>query len=188
MIVHHPKLRDEIRQVIEGVDASQLRTKVSKERTIAGRRLYSPIEMNKAFKAGFTELGWQERRQQFWVTSDSIVTQSIYEASPDDQKVAIENAGLQPITSYNQTDFVKDRISVEVQFGKYAFVAHDIFVKHQAFFTANAIDIAIEIVPMKELEAQMSSGVPYYERDLMNLVRNGRGIPNFPLVLIGIAP
>ena len=34
--------------------------------------------------------------------------------------------------SYNQTDFVKDRVAVEVQFGKYAFVAHDLFVKHSA--------------------------------------------------------
>lgn len=35
--------------------------------------------------------------------------------------------------SYNQTDFVKDRIAIEVQFGKYSFVAYDLFVKHMAF-------------------------------------------------------
>ena len=188
MIVRRPTLWREIQQVIEEVDATKLKTKVSKERTSSGRMLYSPVEMNKAFKKGFAALGWEERRQQFWVTSDSTLTQSIYEQTPEDQKAAIENAGLPPLMSYNQTDFVKERVAVEVQFGKYSFVAHDIFVKHQTFFAANAIDIAIEIVPMKELEAQMSSGVPYYERDLMNLIRNGRGIPNFPLVLIGIAP
>lgn len=90
--------------------------------------------------------------------------------------------------SYNHTDFVKDRIAVEVQFGKYAFVAHDIFVKHQTFFVAKIIDAAIEILPMKEMEMQMSSGVPYYERDLMNLMRHGRGSPSVPLMLIGISP
>ena len=38
---------------------------------------------------------------------------------------AIEEAGQTPrMCAYNQTDFVKDRIAVEVQFGKYAFVAH----------------------------------------------------------------
>ena len=188
MIVRHQDLWQEIQQVIEGVDASQLRTKISKERTIAGRRLYSPVEMNKAFKSGFSALGWEEWRQQFWVTADAALTQEIYKATPNDQKSAIENVGLRPIMSYNQTDFVKERIAIEVQFGKYSFVAHDIFVKHQSFFTANVIDVAIEVVPMKELEAQMSSGVPYYERDLMNLIRHGRGTPNFPLVLIGIAP
>ena len=49
-------------------------------------------------------------------------------------KDAIESAGREPIYSYNQTDFVKERVAVEVQFGKYAFVAHDLFVKHMAFW------------------------------------------------------
>ena len=48
--------------------------------------------------------------------------------------------------------------------------------------------MGIEILPMKELEREMSSGVPYYERDLMNVVRQGRGVPAVPLVLIGVAP
>ena len=41
---------------------------------------------------------------------------------------------------------------------------------------------------MKVLEEEMSSGVPYYERDLMNIIRQGRGVPSVPLVLIGVAP
>ena len=41
---------------------------------------------------------------------------------------------------------------------------------------------------MKELEREMSSGVPYYERDLANVLRQGRGTPGVPLVLVGIAP
>ena len=90
--------------------------------------------------------------------------------------------------SYNQTDFVKDRVAVEVQFGKYAFVAHDLFVKHLSFYVSDIIDVGIEILPMKELEAEMSSGVPYYERDLLNVIRQGRGVPAVPLVLIGVTP
>lgn len=43
--------------------------------------------------------------------------------------------------SYNQTDFVKDRVAVEVQFGKYAFVAHDLFVKHLSFYASDVIDV-----------------------------------------------
>jgi hypothetical protein len=31
-------------------------------------------------------------------------------------------SGREKISSYKQTDFVKDQIAVEVQFGKYAFV------------------------------------------------------------------
>ena len=57
--------------------------------------------------------------------------------SEDEQKQAIEKAGHTPIMSYNQTDFVKDRVAVEVQFGKYAFVAHDLFVKHLSFYVSD---------------------------------------------------
>ena len=143
--------------------------------------------MNKAM-AGFKERGWAQRRQGFWVTAEEKIVRAIVNLSPGQQKMAIEEAGQEPIYSYNQTDFVKDRVAVEVQFGKYAFVAHDLFVKHMAFFVSDVIDVGIEILPMKELERNMSSGVPYYERDLLNVMRQGRGIPAVPLVLMGVAP
>jgi len=108
--------------------------------------------------------------------------------SAEQQKREIEHAGFKPIFSYNQTDFVKDRIAVEVQFGKYAFVAYDLFVKHMAFYIGDIIDVGIEILPMKELQQHMSSGVAYYEGELYNLIREGRGVPAVPLVLVGVAP
>ena len=65
---------------------------------------------------------------------------------------------------------------------------HDLFVKHLGFYVSGVIDVGIEILPMKSMERNMSSGVPYYERDLMNVIRQGRGVPAVPLVLVGIAP
>ncbi len=112
----------------------------------------------------------------------------IQHLSANEQKLAIQNAGHTPIGSYNQTDFVKNRVAVEVQFGKYSFVAHDLFVKHLHFYVSDVIDVGIEILPMKAMEREMSSGVPYYERDLVNVLRQGRGVPAVPLVLIGIVP
>jgi hypothetical protein len=41
---------------------------------------------------------------------------------------------------------------------------------------------------MKSLQAQMSSGVAYYEGELYNVIRQGRGVPAVPLVILGIAP
>ena len=107
---------------------------------------------------------------------------------PAQQKAEIEAAGLRPISSYNQTDFVKERVAVEVQFGKYSFVAYDLFVKHMAFYVGDIIDVGIEILPMKQLQAEMSSGVAYYEGELYNLIREGRGVPAVPLVILGVAP
>lgn len=186
--VHHKQLWRDVKTVVRGVDADACKTKVSKEKTMKGQLLYSPEDMNREFKDGFEELGWRQRRSTFWVTDDAKLLRGTYGLKAEDQKKAIVEKGLRPIMSYNQTDFVKDRVAVEVQFGKYAFVAHDLFVKHLAFYVSDIIDVGIEILPMKELEEQMSSGVPYYERDLMNLVRQGRGVPAVPLVLMGVAP
>ena len=188
LLVHRPSLWQEVLDVIDSVDAEACKDKVSKEKSRQGQILYSPGSMNKAIAAGFKARGWQDQRQSFFVTSDAQILKQIYHLDVDAQRDAIVEAGLVPIRSYNQTDFVKDRVAVEVQFGKYAFVAHDLFVKHMAFFVSDLIDVGIEVLPMKELEAHMSSGVPYFERDLLNIIRQGRGIPAVPLVLMGIAP
>jgi len=188
LLVHKPALWREVQDVIASVDAAACKTKVSKEKTKTGRILYSPTDMNAAFKAGLEAVGWSERRNTFWVTDDEKLLRGIYGLSPEEQKRAIQDVGQEPIMSYNQTDFVKDHAAVEVQFGKYAFVAHDLFVKHLSFYVSDIIDVGIEILPMKELEKEMSSGVPYYERDLLNVLRQGRGVPAVPLVLIGVLP
>ena len=188
LIVHRKELWEEVQDVVANVDASACKTKISKEKTTSGKILYSPEDLNSLFKDGFKARGWNERRNTFGDTQDEELLRSIYALPVADQKLAIEKAGHELIMSYNQTDFVKERVSVEVQFGKYAFVAHDLFVKHLSFYISDIIDVGIEILPMKSLEREMSSGVPYYERDLLNVIRQGRGVPAVPLVLIGVMP
>ena len=186
--VHKLRLWNQITAVIQELDAASCRTKVSKEIRTKDKVLYSPIAMNSALSAAFNAHGWGEQRTSYWVTSDSKLIRKTMHLPAPQQKAEIENAGLRPIFSYNQTDFVKDRVAVEVQFGKYSFVAYDLFVKHMAFFIGDVIDVGIEILPMKELQEEMSSGVGYYEGELYNLIREGRGVPAVPLVLVGIAP
>lgn len=188
LLVHRKQLWDEVKAVIAEVDAEACRTKVSREKTMPGRVLFSPADMNRAFKDGLKARGWSERRTTFWLTADEKLMRGIYGLSESEQKRAIEEAGHEPIMSYNQTDFVKERVAVEVQFGKYAFVAHDLFVKHLSFYVSDIIDVGVEVLPMKELEREMSSGVAYYERDLLNVLRQGRGVPAVPLVLVGVTP
>ena len=160
--VHKKKLWKELESVVAGVDAEACRTKKSKEaKKLKKGLLYAPKEMNKAFKEGLTDFGWAEDRISYWVTSDAELIRKTITASRSDQKKAIESAGLTPISSYNQTDFSKDRVHVEVQFGKYSFVAYDLFVKHVAFFVGSKIDVGVEVLPMKNLQDRMSSGVPY---------------------------
>jgi len=188
LLVHKPKLWSEIEAVVQGVNAQKCKTKVSRERTMKGKLLFSPIEMNRAFKARLKKKGWEESRVSYWVTRSEKLIRKTLPMVPEEQKREIEQAGETPIYSYNQTDFVKDRVAIEVQFGKYSFVAYDLFVKHLAFYVGDHIDLGVEILPMKVLQSQMSSGVAYYEGEFYNVVRQGRGVPAVPLVLVGIEP
>ena len=186
LLVHKKKLWEELQKVISSVDAEKCKTKISKEKTKKGKTLYSPIEMNKEFKKFLDQKKWQESRVSYWVTKNEKLIRKTLTMPIDDQKREIEASGETPIMSYNQTDFVKDRVAVEIQFGKYSFVAYDLFVKHLAFYVGDTIDVGIEILPMKSLQKNMSSGVAYYEGELYNVVRQGRGVPAVPIVLIGV--
>ncbi len=188
LLVHKPKLWTEIQAAIQAVDAEKCKTKISKEKNIKGKLLYSPIDMNKMFKMFLKNEKWEESRISYWVTTSEKLIRKTLTMPPEEQKREIQEAGETAIYSYNQTDFVKDRVAIEVQFGKYSFVAYDLFVKHLAFYIGDYIDVGIEILPMKSLRAQMSSGGAYYEGEFYNVIRQGRGVPAVPLVLIGITP
>ncbi|MDP2783395.1 MAG: BglII/BstYI family type II restriction endonuclease [Sulfurimicrobium sp.] len=188
LLVHQPLLWQEIQEVIAAVDGQACKNKVSKEKRTEGKVFYSPVEMNRTFKTLLGEKHWHESRVSYWVTKDARLIRKTLTMPPEEQKREIEASGAAAIFSYNQTDFVKDRVAVEIQFGKYSFVAYDLFVKHLAFYIGDQIDVGIEILPMKSLQAQMSSGVPYYEGELYNVVRQGRGVPAVPLILVGIEP
>lgn len=188
LLVHKPTLWKEIQNVITSVDAEKCKTKVSKEKTMKGKLLYSPIEMNSILKKLLREKKWEESRVSYWVTKNEKLIRKTLSLTPEEQKKEIKAAGEIPIFSYNQTDFVKDRVAIEVQFGKYSFVAYDLFVKHLAFYIGDYVDVGIEILPMKSLQSYMSSGVAYYEGEFYNVVRQGRGVPAVPLIIIGIEP
>ncbi len=188
LLVHKPRLWEEIQAVVAQVNAQACRTKVSREKRMQGKLLYSPKEMNRRFAELLTNQGWQENRISYWVTRDIRLIRQTLTLPPEEQKRVIEESGQEPIFSYNQTDFVKDRVAIEVQFGKYAFVAYDLFVKHLAFYVGDKIDVGVEILPTKALQSQMSSGVPYYEAEIYNVARQGRGVPAVPLVILGVEP
>jgi hypothetical protein len=189
LIVHHPKLYDEIISVISHIDASAFLTKESHEKTMPGKMLYSPIELNKRFNTDFNLLGWCERRYQYYITTDQKILPELITIPYNQQREYLVSKGIhEPISSYKQTDFVKDQIAVEVQFGKYAFVAFDLFVKHLLFYSGGIINLGIEVLPTKKMQSEMSSGVAYYEGEVYNVLRHGRNNPPVPLLILGIEP
>lgn len=189
LLVHYKELYKEIIEVIESIDASKFITKESKEKTMTGKMLYSPIDLNKAFNEKFKFSGWHEKRYQYYITTEQKLLPELITLPYDKQKdFLISNGIKEPISSYKQTDFVKEQIAVEVQFGKYAFVAFDLFVKHLLFFSGGVINLGIEVLPTKKMQSQMSSGVAYYEGEVYNVIRHGRNNPPVPLLILGIEP
>lgn len=187
LIVHHKELYDELKSIIQNIDAGILMTKESKEKTMIGKMLFSPIALNRVFIERFRERGWAESRYKYFLTTDRKLMQEIVPLSYDEQRRHLISKGIEnPLSSFKQTDFVKNGVAVEVQFGKYAFVAFDLFVKHLLFYSGGIINVGIEVLPTKKMQSQMSSGVAYYEGEVYNVLRHGRGNPPVPLLILGI--
>ncbi len=61
-------------------------------------------------------------------------------------------------------DGIKNRLGVEVQFGKYSFLAYDILGKFGHFKLADKIDMGVEVVANNNLKSHMSNGPGHYEQ------------------------
>ncbi len=189
LMVRKSKQWEEIQNAIKNVNASLALNKISREKNMNGKILYSPAHLNKLFKIEFLNTDWRENRTDYFVNEDLDTTREIIKLkNKNDQKKIIIQNGFEAYRTYNQIDFVKDRVAVEVQFGKYFSVQYDLHVKHTFFYELGEIDVGIEIIPMHKLMSQMSTGVAWYENELTNIVREGRSNPSVPIILIGVEP
>lgn len=160
--VRYPKLNHEIDHVIENIRELK-KLKRSKEKTMRGEMLYSPKDLNGRFESEFHKLGFHEIRDTYTITL------------PNSQ-VAIPGA-------FKQIDFVKEKVLVEVQFGKYAFMFYDM-AKFQYFFNENKADVGVEIIPCHAMHKQMSTGVSYGEQLVYDIERLKRHFPAVPVKVI----
>lgn len=93
LLVHKPSLWREIEAVIAAVDASECQTKVSKEKKMKGKLLFSPIDMNAAFNRLLRKESWDESRVNYWVTKSEKLIRKTLTMSAEEQKREIEAAG-----------------------------------------------------------------------------------------------
>lgn len=188
MLVHHKNLWDEIVSAINSIDANNY-TKISKAKPTFGKTLYDQKALNKQFESILFPKNWESVTTPYYVTGDIPTAREIANIrDKEEQKRIIEANGQIAFRSNNQVDFVKNRVAVEVQFGKYFSVAYDLHVKHTFFFLRNDIDVGIEIIPTRAMCLKMDTGVAWYENELANVIREGRSNPTVPIVMIGIEP
>jgi hypothetical protein len=162
---HHKAEFENLKYVIASVDALGCKTKVSKEKTMKGQILYDPKAMNRCFK--------QLLKDEEWKVNRIIVKTFVPE-------IGEEHKGFREI------DAVKNKLGVEVQFGKYAFMVYNVAAKMTIFNKQGIIDSGIEIVPMLSLADEMSSGVSYFEQIKTDLEMRGVSNIDIPVVVLGV--
>lgn len=188
LIVRQSQLWDEILNTIRSIDANMF-LKISKDKTKEGEVLYSQTDINDEFERILFPLGWKSTRTQYYVSEKPELTKELVKIKdPEEQKKFLEDRGEKCLDTYNQVDFVKDGIAVEVQFGKYFSVAYDLHVKHTFFYSLGTINVGVEIIPTHEFELRMDTGVSWWENEVANVIREGRSNPSVPIVIIGIEP
>ncbi len=167
----HTYLLQEVEQIIAGVDASLYKIKESKELTMPGKKLYSPSDLNRAFAQGFGSKGWQKKRVMCHYSTEYYRP----EYSPKQMRPA-----------YREMDFLKERLGVEIQFGKYAFMVYNVCAKMTIFRNLGYIDAGIEVVPVKCFANDMSIGVSYFEQFVWDLDQRGVADIDIPVLILGI--
>ncbi|PKK82722.1 MAG: restriction endonuclease [candidate division Zixibacteria bacterium HGW-Zixibacteria-1] len=168
----YPHLFKEVETIIKSIDASEHMTKISKEKTMPGRELYAPRELNGVFKEQFTNYSWKPVRVKCDYPTDLYV------------------AGYKPPAmgkgAFREMDFVKEKLGIELQFGKYAFMVYNVCAKMTIFHKLGYIDTGIEIVGVKHFADEMSTGVSYFEQFAWDLKARGIADIDIPVFILGI--
>lgn len=167
-----PHLLKEVEKVVKQISAKKAKTKESREKTMPGKILYNPKALNKAFKEEFAKFGWKNRR-----VPCEYPTQ-YYSLTYKPSKL---NKG-----AFREMDFIKEKLGIEVQFGKYASMVYNVCAKMTIFNKLGFIDAGIEIVPIKKFADHMSTGVSYFEQFVWDLERRGVADIDIPVLILGI--
>ena len=162
----HRSELDEVLQISESADVEQCKIEMGRE------IIYSSSALNSTFKQLFSERGWDTHELQAQYSQDYYVP-GYTPRSPIDDMLR---------------DFahVKNRVGVEHQFGDYREMVYDVNAKMTIFAKMNVIDCGIEIVPVKGLADDMSTGVSYFEQIVWDLEHRGTSDIDIPVLIIGI--
>ena len=170
---HYPWAMDDISSALADIDAEECKVKESKEKTMTGKMLYSPVELNKKFVEVLTPRGWTHGIREY---CDYPVDYYVNGYKPDQETKR----------PFRDMDFMKEKLGCEVQFGKYSFMVYNVCAKMTIFRNLGHIKAGIEIVPVKALAMQMSTGVSYFEQFVWDLEKRGVSNIDVPVVIIGI--
>jgi hypothetical protein len=154
---------DEYQEILDVISSVQPEVKYSKDKTKMGKAMYDQKVINKQFKTSFSD--------------------KKYEAVKDKYSVDYLDGSGKSYKTFKETDFVKGKVGIEVQFGKYAFMLYDL-IKFQYFFNKRKISVGVEIVATKAMVDYMDTGVSFAEQLVSDIERLDRHFPSVPIAII----
>ena len=155
---HFSQLLAEIEECVRKIDTAARKSKESSEKTMPGKMLYSPASLNGAFREFLVPRAWINGKTRCEYSREHYTDEYI---STNPKPL---HAG-----AFRDMDFVKDDLGMEVQFGKYSFMVYNVCAKMTIFKNLGMIQAGIEIVLVKQLADDMSSGVSYFEQFVWDL-------------------
>lgn len=164
------RFTEELREIytaVELCDAEACLSKISKEKTKAPL-LFSPVKMNDSIKSFLCKKGWTK-------------------AAPNSKKGFQEHRIGFGNGRFREMDGIKNKVGLEIQFGKYAFMGYDMFSKMPIFHKKGLITCGIELVAMPELVSEMSTGVSSFDQIAVDIRERGEADIDIPTLVIGIS-
>ena len=153
---NHPKELDDVYKAVKKININKALSKKSLEKT-KNSLLFSPIEMNNQLKNYLSKKKWLPKSIKF-----------------DDQTNA-----------FREIDGLKNKVGLEIQFGKYAFMAYDIFSKMPIFKNRSLIDCGIELVLSHPMIKHMSTGVSSFRQIKLDIEARGEADLDIPTLILG---
>ena len=163
---YHGEELEDVCNAIAAVDAVKCLAKRSKEKTKPAL-LFHPETLNLLIKKHLHPLGWTK-------------------VAPTSRKGFKEPRIAFGGGSFREMDGIKNKVGVEIQFGKYAFMGYDIFSKMVIFKNHGLIECGIEVVAMPDVVKQMSTGVSSFNQILLDMRERGEADIDIPTLVIGI--
>lgn len=179
---NHKNELDEIEAAIAQVNAANVLTKKSEEKTKPSL-LFSPTAMNHQIKNFLCPMGWTTLHAE---GKKGFKEPKLYwnESKGDfENELGIKSSGSR---EFREMDGLKNKVGLEIQFGKYAFMGYDIFSKMPIFAKRGLIVCGIEVVVMHSLIPHMSTGVSSFSQITMDMKARGVADLDIPTLVIGI--
>ena len=153
---NRPTELKDIYDAVKNIDINKALSKRTHEKT-KNSLLFSPIDMNNQLKKFLSKKKWNPRSISF----DNVPN------------------------AFREIDGLKNKVGLEIQFGKYAFMAYDIFSKMPIFKKKSIIDCGIELVLSQSMIKHMSTGVSSFRQIKLDIEARGEADIDIPTLILG---